>query len=202
MKDFKEDCIWMSYRYCIGRKSIAACTHAYDIIKYGLDWISENRKEFTAKDIRSSINDHMRWSDNIEVCGYDNKYDVLSCIIKYLIDNNIADPKEYYYKHKWIVNVNTGSVCTEDWEGKLPTNIFTDYSDYEPWIKLAELLDKSKHINIKTKYNDVITQHECIKLYRIDYQSKLRIDFVDCNLLKINPYLHSYINKEYIIDND
>ena len=31
MSDFKETCIWMSYRYAIGRKAIASVMHAEDI---------------------------------------------------------------------------------------------------------------------------------------------------------------------------
>ena len=34
MSDFKETCIWMSYRYAIGRKAIASVMHAEDIAKH------------------------------------------------------------------------------------------------------------------------------------------------------------------------
>ena len=34
MSDFKETCIWMSYRYAIGRKTIASLMHAEDIAKH------------------------------------------------------------------------------------------------------------------------------------------------------------------------
>ena len=40
MSDFKETCIWMSYRYAIGRKTIASLMHAEDIAKHmeGVLW--------------------------------------------------------------------------------------------------------------------------------------------------------------------
>ena len=31
MSDYEEDCMWMSYRYCIGRHAIASAMHANDI---------------------------------------------------------------------------------------------------------------------------------------------------------------------------
>ena len=45
-ESYMEDLIWMSYRYCIGRHTIAANSHAGDIAKYSFDHISENRKSF------------------------------------------------------------------------------------------------------------------------------------------------------------
>jgi hypothetical protein len=58
MSDFKETCIWMSYRYAIGRKSIASVSHARDIANH-LDWIPDDRKEFTGKDMMREINDKL-----------------------------------------------------------------------------------------------------------------------------------------------
>ena len=54
---YMEDLIWMSYRYCIGRKTIAAHSHAGNIARYSFDHISDGRKRFMAKDIREEIND-------------------------------------------------------------------------------------------------------------------------------------------------
>ena len=46
MSDFKETCIWMSYRYAIGRKAIASVMHAEDIAKH-MGWVPiENRVGF------------------------------------------------------------------------------------------------------------------------------------------------------------
>ena len=33
MTQYEEDCVWMSYRYCIGRHTIASHCHAGDIAK-------------------------------------------------------------------------------------------------------------------------------------------------------------------------
>ena len=72
MVDFKETCIWMSYRYAIGRKSIASVSHAKDIDAH-LDWIPENRRDFTARDILREVNDNVNWWKNIHIEHYTNE---------------------------------------------------------------------------------------------------------------------------------
>ena len=55
MSDFKETCIWMSYRYAIGRKSIASVMHAEDIPErtdYGC---------YLFEDIFNDYSDYMNW---------------------------------------------------------------------------------------------------------------------------------------------
>ena len=56
MSDFKETCIWMSYRYAIGRKAIASVMHAEDIAKH-MEWVPMDRWAFTGMDILREVND-------------------------------------------------------------------------------------------------------------------------------------------------
>ena len=55
MTDYEEDCMWMSYRYCIGRHSIASHMHANDIWKNCKGRMSKERQLFTAFDINREI---------------------------------------------------------------------------------------------------------------------------------------------------
>ena len=52
---FIDDCIWMSYRYSIGRHTIAAHSHAADIANYIYDPAEKDRLAFYAKDINQEI---------------------------------------------------------------------------------------------------------------------------------------------------
>ena len=83
--DFKETCLWMSYRYAIGRKSIAAVSHAADIAKH-LDWIPDDRWEFTAEDILREVNQSIGWTDNLTIMGLDGyrKTDVFSVLFSFI----------------------------------------------------------------------------------------------------------------------
>ena len=55
LSDYEEDCMWMSYRYCIGRHTIAAHMHATDIWRNCKGRMSNERQLFTAFDINREI---------------------------------------------------------------------------------------------------------------------------------------------------
>lgn len=55
INDFMDDCVWMSCRYCIGRHTIAAHSHAADIANNIYDPAEKNRLAFYAKDINQEI---------------------------------------------------------------------------------------------------------------------------------------------------
>ena len=59
LSDYEEDCMWMSYRYCIGRHTIAAHMHATDIWKNCKGRMSKERQLFTAFDINREIESSM-----------------------------------------------------------------------------------------------------------------------------------------------
>ena len=55
MTDYEEDSMWMSYRYCIGRHTIASHMHATGIFKNCYGRMSKERQLFTAYDINREI---------------------------------------------------------------------------------------------------------------------------------------------------
>ena len=63
MTDYEEDCMWMSYRYCIGRHTIASAMHANDIWKNCRGRMSKERELFTAFDINRSVEDSLRFRE-------------------------------------------------------------------------------------------------------------------------------------------
>lgn len=56
---YEEDCMWMSYRYCIGRHTIASHMHATNIWKNCKGRMTEERQLFTAFDINREIEAHL-----------------------------------------------------------------------------------------------------------------------------------------------
>ena len=59
LSNYEEDCMWMSYRYCIGRHTIAASMHAPAIWKHCKGRMSDERALFTAFDINREIESSM-----------------------------------------------------------------------------------------------------------------------------------------------
>lgn len=59
LSDYEEDCMWMSYRYCVGRHTIAASMHAPAIWKHCKGRMPDERALFTAFDINREIESSM-----------------------------------------------------------------------------------------------------------------------------------------------
>ena len=64
MSDYEEDCMWMSYRYCIGRHTIASHMHANDIWQNCKGRMSKERQLFTAFDINREIEHQLTFGHN------------------------------------------------------------------------------------------------------------------------------------------
>lgn len=117
LTQFEEDCIWMSYRYCIGRHTITSNMHAGHIAQNCYDRLSNERLEFMANDIRDSIN--FKLGDSIEDYLKKNS-NTSTSISDFLAWNDLAslfDKKN----HKIIVvkNKETGEIseveCFSSW---------------------------------------------------------------------------------------
>lgn len=197
-KDFFEDLIWMSYRYCIGRKTIAAHCHANNIVSV-VDKLSIERRRFMAKDIRMSINDTIRWKHNIHDDGYTNKYDALTLIYKYLLEHpEIEDDTKF----KFNVNTDNGNVNVEPFtndKGYYMESIYDLYNDFGVWIDLANYLDDENYVVVKAQNKDNIEEYKSF-LSPYVFQKKIKFIYKGCDCYKKNPYICSYINPEYIIE--
>ena len=91
LKDYEEDGIWMSYRYCIGRKTIASHMRAGDILKHYYERLklTPDRCQFMSKDINKSIEDCLRWGQLNVYMNY-SQYDTvypLEEVIKAISNN-------------------------------------------------------------------------------------------------------------------
>ena len=207
MDTFKEDCIWMSCRYAIGRSSIASCTHPYNVIRHGLDWIgNEHRQKALAKDIRCHLNERLAFHGHVNSPGYSDKHDFLSCILKYMKDVNVSNPNLFYASHKFDIDSYTGVVlnCESLDQIKPDVDLFSFsnlYYDYEGWILLANLLDESKHVTLRVKYNNKTVEHKCLLYYKL-YSDGVGRHYIDINEFKKNPYPIKYLTIKDIIDNE
>lgn len=168
--DFKETCLWMSYRYAIGRKSIAAVSHAADIANH-LDWIPEDRWSFTAEDILWEVNNSIGWTENLSVLGLNGnrKTDVFSVLFSFLEKNPEYMSHDAFNNHHWAINLDNGCVTLTKKEepSKNILSIFYDYGDYKDWIKLAKIL-KNDTVKVTIEYNGETIVEECYEYWDCD----------------------------------
>ena len=151
-----EDFIWTSYRYCIGRKTGAAFYHAGTIAKVIMDnpdFITEERKQFNAMDIRREVNHCCTRSDSIKVEGCKDM-DVFSAVLYKSAE--LDNPYEWIYE----VDTRTGNVHCVKAE-KAPYSFDQDYLYLISWVKLANWLDESTHRMVTTEFQGQTSIEEC-----------------------------------------
>lgn len=194
---FFEDLIWMSYRYCIGRKTIAAHSHAGEIAKNAYHVLSEERKSFMATDIRREINDVLHYNDNVTCYDYRNTLpqDGLSTIVYHMLETrgNKVNIDDFTYR------VENNDVTVEEKNYEMQGAINSLYRDLNVWIKLANALDSSCHKTVVTEYEGKIEEFECFSYPYIDLGGRY-IDkkWVSVDRYLANPTVDSYIAPEYI----
>lgn len=152
-----EDMIWMSYRYCIGRHTIAAAHHAetiHSVIKSNPDLLTPERKHFMALDIRREITSQIAFRSNvyIEGCGDFDAYSLLLIEGSPYMDNMNVEFILDSYKNELRVNEES------DFNHEA---IDKDYIDLIPWVRLANYLDTSTHRKIHTNFNGDIQEYVC-----------------------------------------
>lgn len=187
-EDFFDDSIWMSYRYCIGRHTIAAAHRAFDIARYS-KYIPEGRKVFLASDIRSTLNDTLRFAPNIEIQGHGTNQDAYSILYSYLQDKEIDFNKSFVE-----IDLNSETIFVE--EGKEYSYIHNpvdDYIDVIGWIELANLLHNDFY-KVTVDFNGSIQEYTCIK----SFNNRLEDKYVDVDRFKKGIYA-GYLCNNYII---
>lgn len=159
------DFVWMSARYCIGRHTIAAGTHAQDIwrvVMMNPSCMSKGRKEFEARDIREYISNYMHSYPNIEVSNAYNdriKADAYTLYLDYRKAHPECDPE----KTKFYIDCTACTVDSEPWEKKGKYQLpFTDDMDLESWCDLAACLAGEIYV-VSHEYKGNAGQSECIR---------------------------------------
>lgn len=205
-KNYYEDLLWMSYRYCIGRKTITSHSHAGDMAKYSYGVLSEEREEFMAQDMRKLINDAVGWQRNCCVSDYRQYFeeDALTSIFKELINRGDGEKisKDTLDSYNYSVKNGIVEIRKRDFTGELYESIISLYSDLIVWIKLANLYDKKSHKIVSTEYEGKTEEYECFSyplLHNLG-NNEYTIEIVYCDIDKFvaNPYIDRYIDNKYI----
>ena len=144
-----EDFIWMSCRYCIGRKTIAAAMHADNIariIKHNPNIFNDDKLKRFADDIKREIKHMFTWKKYVSIKeSYydDNPYDWFTELL--YVSNKVDDK----YDYKYIINLHEHFINLEPLETGIDIpysdRFDSDYHDIIGWYKLAKILDKRTH---------------------------------------------------------
>ena len=159
ISSYEEDCVWMSYRYCIGRHTIAAHSHAEEIATntYKRFLLKPNRMQFMSEDINSEIHQRLHFGNFIDMGWYGNipksHFRPLDVVYKIFHDENIDTAEK-------IKGIRTIDI---DWDYKSQDFFYSiyqfndahknrdygrslnDFQDLEVWQRLANLFDLKNH---------------------------------------------------------
>lgn len=163
MSDYEEDCMWMSYRYCIGGHTIATHLHSYEIFKNCYGRMSDERSVFTAFDINREIEDKLRFGVggpdfHFPSTGTNRIYtSALDIYFQFLEDYNIKS-KEELLRYKSVEVILTDNERGYKFEPKMHDGTVADKTKKEPsyffmssvrdlmvWNDLVHLFDKDHH---------------------------------------------------------
>ena len=129
---YEEDSMWMSYRYCIGRHTIAAHMRAGDIGTHCYGRMTRERSIFTAYDINREIEQKMRFGNGPEwhfpITSMNRIYtSAIDIFCQFIEDYDIRSKEDYlrYYKIDVILadNERGYKIETTTWEEKIESLI-------------------------------------------------------------------------------
>lgn len=158
LSDYEEDSMWMSYRYCIGRHTIASHMRASDIWKHCKGRMSNERSIFTAYDINREIENRMQFGAGPEwhfpITSLNKIYTTaIDIFCEFLEDYDIKTKDDYlkYYTIDVILADNDRGykIETTTWEEKLNTMIlvFKELYNVNTVEEIVELIKKLKKDN-------------------------------------------------------
>lgn len=166
---FEEMLMWTSYRYCIGRHTYVTSL-AGEIAQHYYNRLSDERMEFTAKDIRREIYDKLQWlpfNFNINRMYDSDSFNPLDVLLTFIQNNNIDTIDELYKYSSIEYDAHNGEYMCEI---KKPTikSYFSssDIEDLIPWENLAACFDKKNHKIVTTEYEGKTETHRCFKSWK------------------------------------
>ena len=180
LSQFEEDCIWMSYRYCIGRSTIAAHMHAGEIANHVYNRLSDKRMQFMSEDINSEIHNKLHWGNFIDMGWYGNipkKYFKPIDVVYSILSKENIDTYEKIRSIKTIqIEWNREKenfdysiyYFNDDDKNKDYGRSFNDLSDLEVWQRLSNLFDKENHKYCKLIDDTIVEYYEYSRHYFLD----------------------------------
>lgn len=205
---YEETLIWMSYRYAIGRHTIAANSHAKDIAQnsYKRLLLSPERMQFMSKDINQSIYDCLHFG--------------FFSIDSYTLNTTDINPLDVFYEFVDYQNIKSWEelgkfkhveAYKENGEWKYKITLYEngekryvssmDFEDLDVWQRLAKLFDKKNYVYVKTTETE--NTIECFEILgRVQNDEgymKYKKFYVPVEEYVNNPYIFTYINPEKII---
>lgn len=210
LSDYEMDAMWMSYRYAIGRHSIASIMHAGKLVQAVYNRLTEERKAFCAFDMRREVNMRLE-------CGYNfgldfsfpqKEFDPVNALMEFSKRPEVKEIGLLRFLQSHWVKVSQGSdyeliFHIEETKDKHIELYAHDLDDLIIWTNAANALDRKKHHTVTTEYEGEIKEHEAFELLiqHFDYntgQSEIELHYCPIDSYLESAGKQSYLAEEYI----
>lgn len=204
-KSFLKDLVFCACRYCVGRHTAASASMAADIATNAIEWLDDEDKRFLSHDIRRQINDILHYKSNINIYDYRSHIpmDALTRIVECIENAGFGQQGEGFQVDKHYFNINNEYITFEPFDMKLnkesSQSFISAYIDLLPWIKLANMLDKSSHYNVTYTFEGKTETTECIVFPYVSYDyTTIILRYMPVKTYLSRTYADSWISEEYI----
>lgn len=172
LSDYEYDSLWMSCRYCIGRHTITAHSHANDIAFYDYHRLNASQKEMMYTDINEQIYWSLKMSTFFSIENFDNvSMNPLDIFYEFINSENLKNYDELK-KYKQVKAVWNSVYDKWDFEktmlGENDKERYIssfDFEDLEIWQKLANLFNEKEHFSKTVNVNGKDEIYECYYYY-------------------------------------
>lgn len=172
LTQYEEDCVWMSYRYCIGRHTIASHCHAEDIARNAYGRMTPERTQFISDDINNEIHSQLHYGNFVDMGWYGNipkthfkPLDVLYSILNKESINSLEKFRQIksiaidWNREKQDYDYSIYYFQDNDKNKDLGRSLW-DITDLEVWQQLANLFDLNGHKWCKLIDGTIIEYYE------------------------------------------
>lgn len=212
LTQYEEDCVFMSYRYCIGRHTIASHCHAEDIARNAYGRMTSERTQFMSEDINNEIHSQLHYGNFVDMGWYGNipkthfkPLDVLYSILNKESINSLEKFRQIksiaidWNREKNDFDYSIYYFNENDKNKDLGRSLW-DITDLEVWQQLANLFDLNSHKLAKVKVDGeekIVCYYEC--WHAINNQS---IITYEKRKHSIDSPFNWSINEECIVEDD
>lgn len=176
LTQYEEDCVWMSYRYCIGRHTIASYSHAEDIAQNAYGRMTPERTQFMSDDINNEIHSQLHYGNFVDMGWYGNipkthfkPLDVLYSILNKESINSLEKFRQIksiaidWNREKQDYDYSIYYFNDNDKNRDYGRTMY-DFCDLEVWQQLANLFDLNGHKLARVKVDGeekIVCYYEC-----------------------------------------
>ena len=173
LSEYEEDSIWMSYRYCIGRHTIASHMRATDIWMNSKGRLSDQRQLFMAFDINREIEQKLTFgypSFYFPITSLNKIYtSAIDIVCQFIEDYNIKSETDFLkYRDVHIIladNERGYKIETTTWEEWLRSQVHKIVSTYYDNADMSEDL-AWKYFETWKEDPASMTQEELVKSFK------------------------------------